>query len=69
MPEQVFGCVDTAIQSLAEEPRPPVSRKFSGCDEYRVRVGDYRIVYAMDDKQTLIELLRVAYRREVYRKR
>lgn len=69
LPEQVFDRVDTAIQALAYEPRSPASRKLSGRDEYRVRVGDYRIVYAVDDERMLIEVLRVAHRREVYRKR
>jgi mRNA interferase RelE/StbE len=69
LPEQVFDRVDTAIQALADEPRPPASGKLSGRDEYRVRVGDYRIVYAVDDEQMLVEVLRVAHRREVYRKR
>lgn len=61
--------VDAAILALEEEPRPHGSRKLSGRDEYRIRVGDYRIVYAVDEEAELVEVLRVAHRREVYRRR
>lgn len=61
--------VDAAILALREDPRPQGSRKLSGREEYRVRVGDYRIVYALDDEAELVEILRVAHRREVYRRR
>lgn len=61
--------VDEVLLALADEPRPRGSRKLSGRDEYRVRVGNYRVVYAVDDETRLVEVLKVAHRREVYRKR
>jgi mRNA interferase RelE/StbE len=43
------------------------SVKLAGRDDYRIRVGDYRIVYAVDDKERLVIVARIAHRREVYR--
>ena len=56
-----------AIDALAEEPRPRGAVKLAGRDDYRVRVGDYRIVYAVDDAQRLVLVAKVAHRRDVYR--
>lgn len=57
----------SAIDALAVNPRPPEVVKLAGRDDYRVRVGDYRIVYAIDDAERLILVARIAHRREVYR--
>lgn len=62
--------VDAAILALEEDPRPHGAEKLSGgTDEYRVRAGDYRVLYTVDDGEQLVEVLRVAHRREVYRRR
>jgi mRNA interferase RelE/StbE len=42
--------------------------KLAGRDDYRIRVGDYRIVYAVDDEARLVLIARIAHRREVYRR-
>lgn len=61
--------IDTAILKLEEEPRPTDVEKLSGTTNmWRIRVGDYRIIYAVDDRSQLVEILRVAHRREVYRR-
>jgi mRNA interferase RelE/StbE len=52
---------------LADDPRPPGSEKLSGEDRYRLRQGDYRVVYAVDDEQPLVEIVRIGHRRDVYR--
>lgn len=56
------------IELLAIEPRPPASKMLRGGEHgrWRVRVGDYRIVYAIGDDQLLVLILRIAHRREVY---
>lgn len=62
------GAAKTAIQELAEDPRPPGSLQLSGGDgEFRIRVGDYRIVYDVQDDELVVLVLRVGHRREVYR--
>jgi mRNA interferase RelE/StbE len=55
------------IESLATEPRPLGSEKLFGEDAYRIRQGDYRILYAVDDEQRTIEIIEIGHRREVYR--
>lgn len=59
--------LDEAIESLADDPRPPSCRKLAGTsDRYRVRVGDYRIVYRIDDGKVVVLVLLIGHRREVY---
>lgn len=55
------------IRALGKEPRPPGAIKLAADEGYRVRVGDYRILYRIDDKAGIIYLYRVKHRREVYR--
>ncbi|MBA2461511.1 MAG: type II toxin-antitoxin system RelE/ParE family toxin [Actinobacteria bacterium] len=59
--------IQSAIDDLAAEPRPHGAVKLAGRDDFRIRVGDYRIVYAVDDTERLVLVARIAHRREVYR--
>jgi len=62
--------IQAAIELLAVEPRPPAAtRLVGGAGEWRVRTGDYRIVYEIKDEQLLVLVLRVGHRREIYRPR
>jgi len=56
-----------AIRSLAEEPRPHGVEKLRGTDAWRIRVGDYRILYEIHDKRLLILVVDSGHRREIYR--
>jgi mRNA interferase RelE/StbE len=60
--------ISGAIDGLASNPRPTGTAKLAGRDDYRIRVGDYRIVYAVDDDERLVLIARIAHRREVYRR-
>ncbi len=60
--------VKAAIDEFAESPRPSGAVKLAGRDDYRVRVGEYRIVYAVEDAERLVIVARIAHRREVYRR-
>jgi mRNA interferase RelE/StbE len=55
-----------AIALLAQDPRPPASRQLRGRDGYRLRVGDYRIIYTINDGILLIVIVTVGHRRDVY---
>jgi len=55
-----------AIALLAHDPRPPGARALQGRPGLRVRVGDYRIVYTVDDGVLLVVVITVGHRREVY---
>ena len=57
-----------AIDALAHNPRPAGSAKLAGSDDaYRIRVGDYRIVYQVLDKVLIVYIIRVAHRKDIYR--
>jgi mRNA interferase RelE/StbE len=56
------------IQALATHPRPPGCRKLSGYDDvFRVRIGRYRVLYAIEDRRLVIIVLKVGDRKDVYR--
>ncbi len=59
--------IQGAITLLAQDPRPPASRPLRGREGYRLRVGDYRIIYTIDDGVLLIVVVTIGHRREVYR--
>ena len=60
--------MQAAIELLADEPRPPGAKKLTGGDgEWRVRTGDYRIVYEIHDDVLLVLVVPVGHRREIYR--
>jgi mRNA interferase RelE/StbE len=55
------------IGQLAEDPRPPGSKKLSGNDKYRVRQGSYSIVYSIEDNELIVVVVKVGHRKDVYR--
>ncbi len=55
------------IARLANDPRPPGSEKLAGDEKYRMRYGDYRVLYEINDASVVIVVVRVGHRREVYR--
>ncbi|WP_419930480.1 type II toxin-antitoxin system RelE family toxin [Candidatus Poriferisodalis sp.] len=60
--------IRAAIDLLADEPRPPGCVKLAGeASAYRVRVGDYRIVYDVIDDRLVIQVVRIGHRRDIYR--
>ena len=65
---EIHDRVITAIQALANNPRPPGCRKLAGGkNDWRIRVGDYRVVYEIADEIRVVRVNRVRHRREVYR--
>ena len=67
LPENVHGRVSGTIDGLVEEPRPRGCVSMRGSGTWRIRVGDYRIIYEIDDDRRAVEILKVAHRRESYR--
>ncbi|MSN24936.1 MAG: type II toxin-antitoxin system mRNA interferase toxin, RelE/StbE family [Geobacter sp.] len=55
------------IGGLAEDPRPAGCEKLSGQDKYRIRQGNYRIIYSIQDTELTVWVVKVGHRREVYR--
>jgi mRNA interferase RelE/StbE len=62
--------VQAAIDLLATEPRPPAARQLvGGAGEWRVRTGDFRIVYEIHDQRLVVLVIKVGHRRDVYERR
>lgn len=69
LPNDIEERVIKEIQNLASEPRPNGVVKLKGSDnEYRIRVGDYRVRYEIDDDSQLVQILQCKHRKDVYRK-
>jgi len=67
---QVRRRVQAAIELLADDPRPPTAtRLLGGAGEWRVRTGDYRIIYEIEENRLLVLVLNVGHRREIYQRR
>ena len=65
--DSVFRRVDRRIMTLADNPRPAGCKKLKGFkDHWRVRAGDWRVVYIIDDAVEVVSVTRIAHRREVY---
>ena len=67
LPKKDLQRIIKRIQTLAQNPRPDGSQKLSGKEQYRVRQGDYRIVYSIEDKDRIIDIFKIGHRREIYR--
>jgi mRNA interferase RelE/StbE len=59
--------VSVLIDSLVHDPRPHDVKKMTGVDAWRIRIGDYRVVYSIEDQQLVVEIIKIGNRREVYR--
>ena len=68
LPRQERGRIIIRIQSLAGEPRPVGAEKLSGRELYRIRQGNYRILYQIHDDVLTVTVVRIAHRRDVYRR-
>ena len=68
LPKSIQSRVIKKAISLADNPRPPGAVKLAGASGlWRIRVGEYRMVYLIDDRQKIVDIRIVAHRREVYR--
>jgi mRNA interferase RelE/StbE len=67
LPDRELPAINDAIDALADNPRPQGYRKLKDRDAYRIRVGDYRIIYEIEDKKVTVLVIRIKHRREVYR--
>jgi mRNA interferase RelE/StbE len=69
LPVQLVARIVPQMEKLSSNPRPPGSKKLLGGDgEWRIRVGDYRVVYTIDDGELLVEVTRIRHRSVVYKR-
>ena len=67
LPALIHRRISRKILLLEGNPRPTGTRKLSDREEYRLRVGDYRVLYTIDDERHVVTVFAVGHRREVYR--
>ena len=67
LPAGTYERVRDAIRGLSQNPRPPGCLKLTGREGWRIRVGNYRVIYEIDDNQRAVTVLHVGDRRDVYR--
>jgi len=66
--EKLFTQIDRKLLALAENPRPAGCKKLKGYkDQWRIRAGDWRVLYIIDDMAKLVAVTRIAHRRDVYK--
>jgi mRNA interferase RelE/StbE len=66
--KKATGRIREAIDSLEIDPKPPSSKRLVGVEAYRLRVGDYRIIYEIAEKIVTIYVVKVGHRKDVYKK-
>jgi mRNA interferase RelE/StbE len=64
---EVVGRIFPKITALAGDPRPSECRKLVGAESFRIRVGDYRVIYSIDDDSRIIDIRAIRHRREAYK--
>ena len=67
LPPKDRGRIVARIQALADDARPVGAEKLSGQERYRVRQGDYRILYEIEDQVLRVMVVKIGHRRDVYR--
>lgn len=67
LPDEILKRIDTAIEKLHQQPRPHGIVKLEGQNLYRIRIGDYRIIYIIEDKHKMVEIIKIGHRKDVYK--
>lgn len=67
LPHDLRSRIITRLLKLEDNPRPTGTKKLQGQDSYRLRVGDYRVLYTIDDSEQLVMVYAIGHRRSVYR--
>jgi mRNA interferase RelE/StbE len=67
IPKKELQKIIKKIRSLSSDPRPQSSQKLSHREQYRIRQGDYRIIYSVQDDDLTVHIIKVGHRKEIYR--
>lgn len=67
LPRKDLQRIAARVQALADDPRPPGSRKLCAQERYRIRQGDYRMLYQIEEDVLVVYVVKIAHRRDVYR--
>jgi mRNA interferase RelE/StbE len=70
LPKSINNRLIPKIKQLGEEPRPPGAKKLQGAEDlWRIRVGSYRVIYSIQDMIMIVDVIQVAHRKDIYRKK
>ncbi len=70
LPKNIANQLIPSIKQLGEDPRPAGSKKLKGAEDlWRIRMGDYRVVYSIEDAIMIVDVVQVAHRKDIYRKK
>ena len=67
LPTEIHDRILKRLVSLKDSPRPPGVKKLYNREEYRIRVGNYRVLYVINEREKKVDIVSVAHRKEVYR--
>jgi mRNA interferase RelE/StbE len=67
LPDKIANRIVRQIEALGRLPRPDGCLKLKGTSQWRIRIGDYRVIYAIDDSVRLIDVIFIRHRKDVYR--
>ena len=67
LPSNIYHQIKQTIFELSTNPRPIGCRKLTGRNGWRIRIGNYRVIYEIDDKKNTVLILHIGHRRDVYR--
>jgi mRNA interferase RelE/StbE len=66
LPDAVATRIEEKLLELEHDPRPPGCKKLRGRDAWRIRIGDYRAIYEINDGRLIVTVITIGHRREVY---
>ena len=66
LPNAIATRIEDKTLELEQDPRPPGCKKLKGRDAYRIRIGDYRVIYEINDGRLIVTVITIGHRREVY---
>ncbi len=67
LPPNIQARLAPHLRALEQNPRPPGAKKLKARPGYRFRVGEYRVIYAVDDRDRIVRILAIGHRRDIYR--
>jgi mRNA interferase RelE/StbE len=66
LPNAIATRIEDKLMELEEDPRPPGCKKLKGREAWRIRIGDYRVIYEINDGRLIVTVITVGHRRDVY---
>lgn len=68
LPTQIAQRIQTELLELENDPRPTGCKKLTGVEAWRIRIGDYRVIYEIQDNILIVTVIEIGHRRDIYKK-